>query len=132
MTSGRQLRAAHRARGHLPLSRKRPVSAACLPAPSGVRTGARWMPARRGDWRVGGMSARTGVACARSIAGRIAGVSAAVALLASAVGFSAPQAAAGLASGDSIPETTVLPANVNILPGDTDDVGTIEIGRAHV
>ena len=54
--------------------------------------------------------------CAGPVAGRIAGVMAAVALLASAVGFSAPPAAAGLTSGDSIPEVTVLPANFIVQP----------------
>ena len=71
------------------------------------------------------MLVRAGMVCARSMAGRIAAVSAAVVLLASAVGFSAPPAAAGLVSGDSIPETTALTANVNVLPGDTEDVGTV-------
>ena len=54
------------------------------------------------------MLVRSGIVCARSVAGRIAAVSAAVALLASAVGFSAPPAAAGLVSGFSNPERTVL------------------------
>ena len=70
------------------------------------------------------MSVRAGMVCAWSVAGRIAVVSAAVALLASAVGFSAQPAAAGLVSGDSVPETTVLPANVDVLPGDPQDAGT--------
>jgi hypothetical protein len=62
---------------------------------------------------------------ARSVAGRIAAVPAAVALLASAVGFSAQPAAAGLVSGDSVPETTVLPANVDVMPGDPQDTGWV-------
>ena len=61
---------------------------------------------------------RAGIVCAWSVAGRIAAVTAAVALLASAVGFSVQPAAAGLVSGDSIPETTVLQANVTVLPDD--------------
>jgi hypothetical protein len=61
--------------------------------------------------------------CARPVAGRIAGVMAAVALLASTVGFSAPPAAAGLTSGDSIPEVTVLQSNVDVYPDDPGDLG---------
>lgn len=71
------------------------------------------------------MLARAGVVCARSVAGRIAVVLAAVALLASAVGFSAPPAAAGLISGFSNPERTVLRANVTVLPDDPQDAGTV-------
>jgi hypothetical protein len=52
-------------------------------------------------------------------------VTAVLALLASLAGFSAQPAAAGLVSGDSIPETTVLPANVDVLPGDKADTGTL-------
>ena len=59
---------------------------------------------------------RAGNVWAGPVAGRIAGVMAAVALLASAAGFSAPPAAAGLTSGDSIPEVTVLPANFFVQP----------------
>jgi len=51
-------------------------------------------------------------------------VTAALALLASLAGFSARPAAAGLVSGESVPETTVLPTNVDVLPGDTADTGT--------
>jgi hypothetical protein len=51
-------------------------------------------------------------------------VTAVLALLASLAGFSARPAAAGLVSGDSVPETTVLPTNVDVLPGDTADTGT--------
>jgi PASTA domain-containing protein len=62
--------------------------------------------------------------CAGPVAGRIAGVMAAVALLASAVGFSAPPAAAGLTSGDSIPEVRVLPFHVIVIPDDPKDLGS--------
>jgi hypothetical protein len=70
------------------------------------------------------MSVRAGIGCARPAAGRIAAVTAVLALLASLAGFSARPTAAGLVSGDSIPETTVLPANVDVLPGDKADTGT--------
>ena len=60
------------------------------------------------------MLVRSGIVCARSVAGRIAAVSAAVALLASAVGFSAPPAGAGLVSGFSNPERTVLPTDQSV------------------
>jgi hypothetical protein len=70
------------------------------------------------------MSVRAGIACARPAAGRIAAVTAILALLASLAGFSARPAAAGLVSGDSVPETTVLQTNVDVLPGDTADTGT--------
>ena len=67
---------------------------------------------------------RAGNVWAGPVAGRIAGVMAAVALLASAAGFSAPPAAAGLTSGDSIPEVTVLPANFFVQPdNDPNDPG---------
>jgi hypothetical protein len=56
--------------------------------------------------------------------GRIAAVTAVLALLTSLAGFSARPAVAGLVSGDSIPETTVLQTNVDVLPGDTADTGT--------
>ena len=49
------------------------------------------------------MSLRAGIVRARSAAGRIAAVLAAVAALASAVGFLAPPAAAGMVSGFSNP-----------------------------
>ena len=71
------------------------------------------------------MSVRTGIVWARSVAGRIAAVLAAVALLASAVGFSAPPAAAGLVSGFSNPERTVLQANVTVQPNDPQDLGKV-------
>lgn len=71
------------------------------------------------------MSERAGTGCTRPAAGRIAAVTAVLALLASLAGFSAQPAAAGLVSGDSIPETTVLPANVDVLPGDKADTGTL-------
>ena len=67
---------------------------------------------------------RAGIRWARPAAGRVAAVTAVLALLASLAGFSARPAAAGLVSGDSVPETTVLPANVDVLPGDTADTGT--------
>ena len=67
---------------------------------------------------------RAGNVCAGPVAGRIAGVMAAVALLASAVGFSAPPAAAGLTSGDSIPEVRVLPFHVIVIPDDPGDLGS--------
>ena len=69
-----------------------------------------------GGWGSGDV-VRAGNVCAGPVAGRIAGVMAAVALLASAVGFSAPPAAAGLVSGDSIPEVTVLQANHDVHAG---------------
>ena len=72
---------------------------------------------RAGGWGSGDV-VRAGNVCARPVAGRIAGVMAAVALLVSAVGFSAPPAAAGLTSGDSIPEVTVLQANCHRPAGD--------------
>src|SRR6266487_2205138 len=71
------------------------------------------------------MSVRTGIVCAWSVAGRIAAVLAAVALLASAVGFSAQPAAAGMVSGFSNPERTVLQADVTVLPDDPQDAGTV-------
>ena len=67
---------------------------------------------------------RAGIRWARPAAGRVAAVTAVLALLASLAGFSARPAAAGLVSGDSVPETTVLPTNVDVLPGDTADTGT--------
>jgi hypothetical protein len=70
------------------------------------------------------MSVRAGITCARPAAGRVAAVTAVLALLASLAGFSAQPAAAGLVSGDSVPETTILPANLDVLPGDTSDTGT--------
>ena len=70
------------------------------------------------------MSERAGIRWARPAAGRVAAVTAVLALLASLAGFSARPAAAGLVSGDSVPETTVLPTNVDVLPGDTADTGT--------
>jgi hypothetical protein len=70
------------------------------------------------------MSERAAIGWARPAAGRIAAVTAVLALLASLAGFSARPAAAGLVSGDSVAETTVLPANVDVLPGDTADTGT--------
>ena len=70
------------------------------------------------------MSERAGIGWARPAAGRIAAVTAVLALLASLAGFSARPAAAGLVSGDSVPETTVLQTNVDVLPGDTADTGT--------
>ena len=70
------------------------------------------------------MLERAGIGCARPAAGRIAAVTAVLALLASLAGFSARPAAAGLVSGDSVPETTVLQTNVDVLPGDTADTGT--------
>ena len=68
------------------------------------------------------MLIRSRIVGARSVAGRIAAVSAAVALLASAAGFSAPPAAAGLVSGFSSPERSVLQAN-SPLDADPQDVG---------
>ena len=75
---------------------------------------------------------RSGIMRARSVAGRIAAVSAAVALLASAVGFSPPPAAAGLVSGVSNPERTMLGTSVTVKAADPQDVGwvvlTVPIG----
>jgi hypothetical protein len=70
------------------------------------------------------MSVRAGIVCARSAAGRIVAVSAAVALLASAVGFSAPPAT-GLVFRFSNPERSVLRANVTVLPDDPQDLGRV-------
>ena len=77
---------------------------------------------RPGGWG-SGMSVRARKVCAGPVAGRIAAVTAAVALLASAVGFSAPPAAAGLVSGDSIPEVTVLTREKTVQPNDPHDLG---------
>jgi hypothetical protein len=78
------------------------------------------------------MLVRSGIMRARSVAGRIAAVSAAVALLASAVGFSPPPAAAGLVSGVSNPERTMLGTSVTVKAADPQDVGwavlTVPIG----
>jgi hypothetical protein len=71
------------------------------------------------------MSVRARIVCARPVAGRIAVVMAAVALLASAAGVSAQPAAAGLVSGDSIPEVTTLSANVSVLPDGPPDRGRV-------
>jgi PASTA domain len=69
------------------------------------------------------MSVRARKVCAGPVAGRIAAVTAAAALLASAVGFSAPPAAAGLVSGDSVPEVTVLTREKTVQPNDPGDLG---------
>jgi hypothetical protein len=78
------------------------------------------------------MLVRSGIMGARSVAGRIAAVSAAVALLASPAGFSAPPAAAGLVSGVSNPERTMLGTSVTVKAADPQDVGmavlTVPIG----
>jgi len=70
------------------------------------------------------MSGRAGIVGARSVAGRIAAVWAAVALLASAAGLPAQPAAAGLVSGFSNPERTLLRTDVTVRPGD-DDLGRV-------
>ena len=71
------------------------------------------------------MSVRARIVGARSVAGRIVAVSAALALFASAGGVVVQPAAAGLVAGVSIKEITVLPTNVNILPGDTENHGRL-------
>jgi hypothetical protein len=66
---------------------------------------------------------RVGIAGVRPTAGRVAVVSAVVALLASAAGFSAQPAAAGLVSGFSNPERAVLQTDVTVRADDPEDVG---------
>ncbi len=71
------------------------------------------------------MSVRAWIVCARPVAGRIAAVTAAVALLAPAAGVSAQPAAAGPVSGDSFPEVTVLSANFGVVPDGPPDRGRV-------
>jgi len=87
--------------------------------------GALWLPAGRRAWGLEGrgMSVRAWIVRARQVAGRIAAVTAAGALLAPAAGVSAQPAAAGLVSGDSIPEVTTLSANFGVVPDGPPDRG---------